>query len=110
MTSREDLKSRRNIEQNRIKQALNSVLEKQFNELKGGEEHVAFVHENLCIGCDQCTLVCDDEAIELYYKANRNSILEIESNRKARIIRDECTGCRLCVLACPTDAIVMIER
>ena len=37
-------------------------------------------------------------------------IANVESNQKAKIIRDACTGCRLCVLACPTDAISMIDR
>jgi len=37
-------------------------------------------------------------------------LIEVPSNRKAKIIRDMCTGCRLCVLACPTDAITMIDR
>ena len=36
--------------------------------------------------------------------------MDIDVNRKAKIIRDECTGCQLCVLACPTDAILMIDR
>jgi len=37
-------------------------------------------------------------------------LMDIEVNKKAKIIRDACTGCRLCVLACPTDAIVMLDR
>ena len=48
--------------------------------------------------------------IELYFKDMVSPLLEVPSNRKARIIRDACTGCRLCVLACPTDAITMIDR
>ncbi|MCH1528288.1 MAG: 4Fe-4S binding protein, partial [Candidatus Poseidoniaceae archaeon] len=71
---------------------------------------VAFVEERLCIGCDQCTIVCDDDAIDLYKVAMASPLIKVESNRKARIIRDACTGCRLCVLACPTDAITMIDR
>ena len=77
---------------------------------KGGENTVAFVEERLCIGCDQCDIVCDDDAIELYKVDMRSPLMNVESNRKARIIRDACTGCRLCVLACPTDAITMIDR
>jgi len=36
--------------------------------------------------------------------------MDVEVNRKARILREECTGCKLCVLGCPTDAIIMIDR
>ena len=59
---------------------------------------------------DQCTIVCDDDAIELYDTPLASPILNIEVNRKAKILRDPCTGCQLCVLACPTDAILMIDR
>jgi len=36
--------------------------------------------------------------------------MQVEVNRKARILRDDCTGCKLCVLGCPTVAIIMIDR
>ena len=39
-----------------------------------------------------------------------SSDLDVDVNRKARVLRDPCTGCKLCVLACPTDAIIMIDR
>ena len=55
-------------------------------------------------------VVCDDDAIEFYKVPMKSPLLVVESNKKARIIRDNCTGCRLCVLACPTDAIKMIDR
>ena len=74
------------------------------------ERDMAFVEERKCIGCDQCTIVCDDDAIELYDTPLASPIMEVEVNRKARILRDECTGCKLCVLGCPTDAIIMIDR
>ena len=57
---------------------------------------------------DQCDIVCDDDAIELYKVAMRSPLMNVESNRKARIIRD--VRLPTVVLACPTDAISMIDR
>ena len=108
MTSRDDLAKRREAEAERIAISLAGKKVRRST-IKGGEGTVAWVTENLCIGCDQCTIVCDDDAIELYFKDMASPLLQVPSNRKARIIRDACTGCRLCVLACPTDAM-MIDR
>ena len=110
MTSSDELKRRRQEEAKRIRTSLNRQRGVQHASLKGGESAVAFVKEELCIGCDQCTIVCDDDAIELYHVDVLSPLMSVESNRKAKIIRDACTGCRLCVLACPTDAITMIDR
>ena len=110
MTDIPDLAARRKKEQRRIRMAMNSLRAEERAKLKGGDDAVAWVKEELCIGCDQCTIVCDDDAIELYDAPLRNSLLHVEVNKKAKILRDPCTGCRLCVLACPTDAIIMIDR
>tara|TARA_Y100001960_G_C14618907_1_gene799728 strand:- start:302 stop:634 length:333 start_codon:yes stop_codon:yes gene_type:complete len=110
MTGLDELKRRREIEAARIKESLEKALEIHSNDIKEGEEFVAFVIKDQCIGCDQCLLVCDDNAIELIDEPLRTPGIEIEVNKKALIIRDECTGCRLCVLACPTNAIKMIDR
>jgi ferredoxin len=110
MTSPKDLAERRAAEAERIALALARQKGERRETLKGGEGTVAWVTEKLCIGCDQCTIVCDDDAIEIYQKDMASPLLEVPSNRKARILRDPCTGCRLCVLACPTDAITMIDR
>ena len=110
MTSRDDLTKRREAEAERIAISLARQKGERRATIKGGDGTVAWVTENLCIGCDQCTIVCDDDAIELYFKDTASPLLQVPSNRKARIIRDACTGCRLCVLACPTDAITMIDR
>ena len=110
MTGADDLQKRRQQEAERIRQALERQREERHAELKGGETSVAYVEERLCIGCDQCDIVCDDDAIEFYKVPMKSPLLVVESNKKARIIRDNCTGCRLCVLACPTDAIKMIDR
>jgi Na+-translocating ferredoxin:NAD+ oxidoreductase RNF subunit RnfB len=110
MTSADDLASRRAAEAIRISTALSSEKGLRLEEIEEGEHMVAWVTEKLCIGCDHCTIACDDDAIELYHKDMISPMMNVPSNRKARILRDPCTGCRLCVLACPTDAIEMIER
>ena len=110
MTDIRDLVARRKSEQRRIKILLDARRSEDQAKLKGWEDAVAWVKEEQCIGCDQCTIVCDDDAIELYDTPLASPILNIEVNRKAKILRDPCTGCQLCVLACPTDAILMIDR
>tara|TARA_B100000768_G_C11266989_1_gene371587 strand:- start:833 stop:1165 length:333 start_codon:yes stop_codon:yes gene_type:complete len=110
MTSSDELRKRREQEAIRIRTSLNRLRGEQRAAIKGGETTVAFVEERLCIGCDQCTIVCDDDAIEMYKVAMASPLIQVESNQKAKILRADCTGCRLCVLACPTDAITMIDR
>lgn len=110
MTGREDLAARRAAEAERIRASLDRGHEERKADLKVGETTVAFVKDDLCIGCDQCTIVCDDDAIDMVPTPLRSPVMEMESNRKAMIVRDACTGCGLCVLACPTDAILMIDR
>ena len=110
MTSSKDLAKRRAAEAERIAISLARQKGEQRSLIKGGEGTVAWVSEKLCIGCDQCTIVCDDEAIELYDTPLASPIMDVDVNRKARVLRNPCTGCKLCVLACPTDAIIMIDR
>ena len=110
MTTPQELAERRAQEAKRIRSSLDANHEAREKGIKGGEDTVAFVHENLCIGCDHCIIVCDDDAIELYDKPLASPIMKVEVNKKAKVLRDPCTGCRLCVLACPTDAIVMLDR
>jgi electron transport complex protein RnfB len=63
-----------------------------------GEEikTVAFVHEDMCIGCTKCIQACPVDAIVGGTKALHT------------VIEDQCTGCDLCVAPCPTDCIEMI--
>ena len=58
---------------------------------------VAFIHEDLCIGCTKCIQACPVDAIVGATKAMHT------------VIANECTGCALCVDPCPTDCIEMIE-
>ncbi|MBP2030974.1 Pyruvate/2-oxoacid:ferredoxin oxidoreductase delta subunit [Methanohalophilus levihalophilus] len=44
-----------------------------------------------CVGCGQCTTVCNQDAIEM-------------AGGKA-LITDACTNCKICMLYCPMKAI-----
>ena len=56
---------------------------------------VAFIAEDLCIGCTLCIQACPVDAILGAAKHMHT------------IIASECTGCELCVAPCPVDCISM---
>ncbi|AUT53480.1 electron transport complex subunit RsxB [Paraburkholderia caribensis] len=57
---------------------------------------VAFIDENLCIGCTLCMQACPVDAIVGAPKQMHTMVAEL------------CTGCDLCVPPCPVDCIEMI--
>jgi Na+-translocating ferredoxin:NAD+ oxidoreductase subunit B len=57
---------------------------------------VAFIDEQLCIGCTLCMQACPVDAIVGAPKQMHT------------IVKDLCTGCDLCVPPCPVDCIAMI--
>jgi len=57
---------------------------------------VAFIDENICIGCTLCFQACPVDAIAGAAKQMHT------------IIASECTGCELCVAPCPVDCISMV--
>ncbi|WP_408021822.1 electron transport complex subunit RsxB [Spirabiliibacterium falconis] len=59
------------------------------------EIKVAFIHEEMCIGCTKCIQACPVDAIIGANKALHTVIPRL------------CTGCELCVAPCPTDCITM---
>ncbi|ANO32434.1 electron transport complex subunit RsxB [Vibrio breoganii] len=66
------------------------------HDLSDNVKKVAFIHEDMCIGCTKCIQACPVDAIVGGTKAMHT------------IIADQCTGCDLCVSPCPTECIEMI--
>jgi|SRR5271169_1595714 len=64
-------------------------------------EYVALVNEELCIGCGNCKIRCQFDAISAKYE-NGKDIAVIE--------RHKCFGCGLCRKACDVDAISLELR
>jgi len=63
---------------------------------KEGPKKVAFIDEDICIGCVKCIHACPVDAI-------------IGAPKQMHTIIDqECTGCELCVAPCPVDCISMV--
>lgn len=67
-------------------------------DLSGVEEEqpkVAFVHEQLCIGCTKCFKRCPTDAV-------------VGASRQIHaVFADACTGCAKCFEVCPTECIEM---
>lgn len=61
---------------------------------------VAYIREDLCIGCTKCITACPVDAI-----VGAGKLMHT-------VITDDCTGCRLCIEPCPMDCIDLlpIER
>ncbi|MGY2572650.1 electron transport complex subunit RsxB [Vibrio sp. C8] len=71
-------------------------VQESAHDLNSKVKTVAFIHEDMCIGCTKCIQACPVDAIVGGTKALHT------------VIKDECTGCDLCVAPCPTDCIEMI--
>lgn len=57
---------------------------------------IAFIDEDVCIGCTKCIQACPVDAIVGAAK------------RMHTIIAAECTGCELCLPPCPVDCIILL--
>ena len=63
---------------------------------KAGPRMIAFIDEDICIGCVKCIKACPVDAIVGAPKQMHTVIIQ------------ECTGCELCVAPCPVDCISML--
>ena len=59
---------------------------------------IAFISEELCIGCNLCLRACTVDAIVGIHQSMHT------------VISDHCTGCRLCIPPCPVDCISLVPR
>ena len=66
-----------------------------LGDMEEKQPSVAFIHENLCIGCTKCLKRCPTDAI-------LGGSKQIHS-----IFADACTGCEKCCDVCPTECIEM---
>lgn len=63
---------------------------------KSGPKTVAYIDENVCIGCVKCIRACPVDAI-------------IGAPRQMHtVIPELCTGCELCLPPCPVDCISLM--
>ena len=71
---------------------------KPLNPVNGIEKprQIAWIDEDVCIGCTKCIQACPVDAILGAAKVMHT------------IIVADCTGCELCIAPCPVDCIAMI--
>jgi Na+-translocating ferredoxin:NAD+ oxidoreductase subunit B len=61
-----------------------------------GPRTIAYIRDDLCIGCTKCIDVCPTDAI-------------VGAPKKLHfVITEFCTGCDLCLPPCPVDCITMV--
>lgn len=97
---------------------------KAFNELRKdfvlkfprGKGVVAYVYEDICMGCIHCADNCPEnarpdheDAIVMMDKTSYLPEITFET-RKAQIVDETCIGCAKCAVICPVEAIVMRPR
>ena len=93
----------------KAKSMFKDLRKETLDSLSRGNEYIALVDEDKCIGCTQCVYFCNFASIDMISHHLDARTIEFES-KKAQIMDDTCTGCTLCVFACPVEAITMENR
>lgn len=66
-----------------------------LSDVEEQEPRIAYIHENLCVGCTKCFKRCPTDAI-------LGGPKQIHA-----VFMDACTGCEKCFDVCPTECIEM---
>ena len=74
------------------------------------------IHDDLCIGCSKCSIVCPSTAIEMVMDKEKRKIKfsgkELSRERHPKVNLLSCIRCGECEEACPTNpkAIILTTR
>ncbi len=62
----------------------------------------AKIHQDLCIQCGRCHIVCEDTSHQAITH-------QVNGKRKFTVLDEECVGCNLCVSVCPVEGCITME-
>jgi dihydropyrimidine dehydrogenase (NAD+) subunit PreA len=83
-----------------VGKAVPSVTDWQYLNLNYVEK--AVIHQDLCIKCGRCHVVCEDTSHQAI-TSTANGVRHFE------VMDDECVGCNLCVSVCPVDGCITMR-
>ena len=80
--------------------AVPSIVDWQYLNLNHIEK--AVIHQDLCIQCGRCHVVCEDTSHQAITAMK-------DGKRHFEVKDDECVGCNLCVSVCPVPECITME-
>ena len=84
-----------------VGKAVPSVTDWQYLNLNYVEK--AVIHQDLCIHCGRCHIVCEDTSHQAITSM-------VDGERHFEVIDEECVGCNLCVSICPVDGCITMKQ